>query len=554
LRRPGRATVAGLVAAGLLSIVLGLAQVLFAGASPTAAAGAVGFDHLRHQSRVSMALEPEIPCSRCHGMDATGRGADADRGRPAHRACFGECHGPMPPPRRAGRRYAISADQRGYCVICHAPAALDAAEAGGRSALTVAYPPYDHDPDHGLALSHAAHQAPTRDRGDCTVCHIMPGAAGKRARGHDRCVDCHAAGPRSGAVGPADAPGMDQCQRCHVPAYGRRSGSFLVRGPVPVSATFSHVDHAARGAIDCRLCHDSVARSADTELSAPTMASCQTCHDGRAAFSVLGPQCRRCHTAPDAGTDPRPRLQARFDHDTHRVRLGGAPCARCHTLDVRGVPGPPAADHAPCSDAGCHRDEFSAFQPTICGACHVGTEPWRPLHFDRPFRPDTQFGVRFSHRAHLVDRAHRAASEGDPGCTDCHGRASRRGGMDVPGDHSACTGAGCHALEGVVEPGLSDCEACHVAGLREQRERARGQAQWSVRARFRHESHERAPGGDRQVACAECHRGAERATASHDMPTPAKQTCLTCHQGEHAFKVTGHGCVRCHGGARAALP
>jgi c(7)-type cytochrome triheme protein len=278
------------------------------------------------------------------------------------------------------------------------------------------------------------------------------------------------------------------------------------------------------------------------------MASCQACHDGQAAFSALGPHCRRCHTAAHADTDLRPRLQARFDHDSHRARPGSAPCTRCHTLDARGVPGPPAADHTPCSDAGCHRDEFSAFQPTICGACHVGVEPWRPLHFDRPPRPDTQFGALFSHRAHLVERGARRA------CTDCHGRASQRRDMRLPRDHSACTGEGCHAREGGAAPGLNDCQTCHVPGLSDQRERARRRARWTVRGQFRHESHERAPGTDRQVGCAECHQGAEQAASIHDMPTPAKQTCIACHQGEQAFKVTGHGCVRCHGDARDRAP
>jgi hypothetical protein len=28
--------------------------------------------------------------------------------------------------------------------------------------------------------------------------------------------------------------------------------------------------------------------------------------------------------------------------------------------------------------------------------------------------------------------------------------------------------------------------------------------------------------------------------------TPPKKTCAPCHDGRTAFKMTGHGCARCH--------
>jgi hypothetical protein len=28
---------------------------------------------------------------------------------------------------------------------------------------------------------------------------------------------------------------------------------------------------------------------------------------------------------------------------------------------------------------------------------------------------------------------------------------------------------------------------------------------------------------------------------------PEKAACATCHDGKAAFKMTGHGCARCHG-------
>lgn len=508
---------------------------------------ALGFDHVWHEGQVSVAGAPPVACGRCHAMSLAG----AIVGRPDHAACYGDCHGAAPARRILGRPYSIADEARRQCQTCHAPAALGRAESGGQERLTVAYPPFQRDPDHGVQMSHALHEGPSRAGAGCATCHEGVGrtaAAGGDV--HGRCAACHArvvdatSGGDPAGDASADTAGatgrpapMRECQTCHVQAYGPRTRPFLVPGAFPVRERFSHQAHAARAPLECRQCHGHVATTDGAELGPPTMDSCGQCHDGEQAFSTTGPRCRGCHTRPVVEPEVRAQTLARFDHQRHGATAAG--CDRCHELDAAGRPRPPAADHAPCADSACHRQEFSSLAPKICGVCHIGNEPWRPLHFDRAPRPDTEFGARFSHQAHSGRYGETRA------CTDCHGGAGRARELGLARDHGSCMGDGCHARERGA-PRLGQCEGCHVAGLVSARERQRERAPWTVRTRFRHAPHERDPRTGGALVCAACHDDGPRATRMDDMPTPPKSTCQPCHDGNLAFKVTGHGCTRCH--------
>jgi c(7)-type cytochrome triheme protein len=320
----------------------------------------------------------------------------------------------------------------------------------------------------------------------------------------------------------------------------------------PVRASFSHSRHLARGDGGCGPCHDAVQTTADNEVPPPTMATCADCHDGDKAFSVVTAECRRCHTEPPPREPYRKPLGPRFSHRLHADRGMALACDACHRLDPQGRPLPPAPNHAPCSNAGCHRDQFFAAKPRICGACHLGTEPWRPLHRDRPSRPNTEFGARFSHRQHRVAQTANApnlpAAARGPGlpCTRCHGDMDSRWRSRVPGEHTSCSGDGCHALTGGPAPALTACDDCHVAGLRATRAADRAATRASVRAAFDHAQHRTTPGAQpRPVPCVRCHASVADADTIA-VPTPAKDTCIGCHDGRAAFKLTGHGCARCH--------
>jgi hypothetical protein len=515
--------------------------------------GATGFHHGEHAQQVGGAGAAAVPCTRCHAMDRRGRVAH----RPGHAACFGECHGPRP------TRAPEGPARRAVCRVCHAAEAL---ERPGAGRVLVEAGPLSA-PEHALVMSHAAHDAASQARGGCRACHApgredgRPDHASARGPGHDahaRCTRCHlpgpaaagdaAAGVAAAGVAKAGLLSMNDCAGCHVAAEAGSRRPALVSGPF--RASFSHARHAARGHDDCRGCHAAVLAAGGNELPPPRTEACAGCHDGAQAFSVLGPQCRRCHEGDGPRSDSRSRRGPGYSHRAHQARGLDLPCTRCHQLDARGIPLPPAADHAPCSDAGCHREEFAARAPAICGACHLGTEPWLRLYFQPQQRPETEFGARFSHRQHQQASPERLAA-----CEQCHRQRSPQRDLALAAQHETCMGAGCHerAASEVDHPvgptPLTACTGCHERDLMATRRARRMAVPWNVRERFDHAQHGSEPGAGAAVPCMACHEGVADADRVADIPAPPKRTCAPCHDGGVAFKLTGHGCARCHGGA-----
>ena len=504
---------------------------------------AIGYDHVWHEGQVSVAGSPAIPCERCHSIIQSGQLG----GRPDHASCYGDCHGPAPERRLLGRPYVFAEVRARQCRTCHTPRSLTEAISGGRNKLTVAYPPYRRDPDHGVRISHAVHDEPARAGGqDCVACHPAVGTAVRGAADpHARCAACHGRAVDALAGGPGGPPSktermapMTECGKCHEQAYGPRTSPNIEPGTYSVTQTFSHRRHGARSPLACRQCHGTIASAEGTELSPPAMDSCASCHDGQQAFATTGTQCRRCHTARSAKLRMRPDRLAHFSHRDHEVK--STDCRTCHRLDASGRPRPTTVDHQPCANQGCHRDQFASLSPTICTTCHLGTEPWRALHFDRPPAERTEFGARFSHTRHM------GAVGMQRQCRDCHRRTDQQGHLRLPRDHDACQGSGCHGAKSGPAPTMTECSKCHAASLLSRRDRRRLAARWTVRARFRHDTHERDPRTDADAACTDCHRGVDQAATIGAIPTPTKATCQKCHDGQVAFKVTGHGCAKCH--------
>jgi len=256
------------------------------------------------------------------------------------------------------------------------------------------------------------------------------------------------------------------------------------------------------------------------------------CHDGKAAFPITA-ACTKCHQDAPKGRFEVARPDARFSHATHGPKQ--LPCAGCHPLGERGEV--LVAGHAAC--APCHAEDFGRRRPTICGACHNATEPWRPLTPDRLPPERTEFGATIDHRKH-------------PGaCASCHALTTQAAQLRPPRGHGACLGAGCHAVSGGPAPAMSACEACHQASRAEERRRARLAAPWSVRARFDHATHRRSKDGE--LPCTACHVDLS-APELASLRTPPKATCAGCHDGGAAFKLTGTTCTRCHGGAKPGGP
>lgn len=509
---------------------LALAQPATEAPAPAARATSPGFDHIGHDGKVSVSGADPIACGACHALRAGGRLA----GRPDHGTCFGACHGAEPEKRRARKPYPIDVARRRVCESCHAPAALDEVAAGSARKLTVDYPPYRTDPDYSITFPHDRHQKPSAPVGGCTACHATPAdpgaAAPRRAPVHSRCARCHTGG---------DAPAMTQCTTCHLAAFGPATSPHLVRGAFPVTARFSHTRHMPRvGNAGCADCHEGVVRAGGDELPAPRTESCAGCHDGKRAFSTVEPRCSTCHSRPAERTRRPAMARAHYAHAEHRARGVTTACTTCHGKrgDAEGLADP---RHAPCSDAGCHAEQFVSTAPTICAVCHVGFEPWRALHADVPARGQSEFGVRFDHRGHLGGDTPRLTTA----CDGCHRPDPRSGSTRPPIEHAGCSGEGCH--DQGAEPALAACASCHQPGARAARHKQRSSRSYSVRARFDHRPHRRA--GAEAVGCDRCHTGVLESAAVRDIPAPTKATCAPCHDGAAAFKMTGHGCQRCHG-------
>lgn len=480
-------------------LVLGVVGVAMAAPTPRAA----GFDHVVHDRKLVVAGGDSLSCASCHAMNA------GQLARPGHASCFGACHGSAP-------RSAVVGDRAAVCVACHADAGAGAIQP------RVPYPPYAFDPDFAIALGHRRHRELP-----CARCHT----ASKPAP-HARCAGCH-----DGAATAGHGPAMTACAGCHTPAVGRPLPPTIIPAEINVDGAFSHARHAARGAAGtrCATCHAAVRDTDDNILPAPAAETCAAarCHDGTAAFAITA-ACTRCHRDPKLPAFKVARPAARFSHDLHAQRAGAlGACVTCHPLTRTGEV--TVVGHAPCTP--CHADDFGRREPTICGACHNGTEPWRVLVADRGPAERTEFGATLAHDRH-------------PGaCAPCHALTTPARQLRPPRGHRACTGTACHAVTGGAAPAISACEACHAPGRARTRERDRLAAPWSVRATFDHASHAAARDG-RALACTTCHVDLGAPDAAQ-LATPPKATCAPCHDGAAAFKLTGTTCTRCHPGTRS---
>lgn len=482
------------------------------------------FDHRIHERDLAVSGADDLPCTRCHQQN---RGLLV--GRPDHASCFGSCHGPAPTRSgvKRGAKLVIAGERRALCTSCHAPAVLDAPLA---AKVPATYPPYVAD-DFAIVVGHKRH----RELG-CEQCHASRKGQPATTPPHRRCRGCH-----DGSGAPGRGPTMTACLGCHTPGGGDPMPPSLAEPTNTVTSTFSHELHAARGELGaaCATCHAAIRDTDDNVLPRPVAAACALggCHDGKPAFAITA-SCTRCHTRAPAGRyEITRRFDVRFSHAAPHHADAKLACATCHPLGQTGEV--LVSGHAPC--AACHADEFGKRDPTICFACHNATEPWRPLVADRHPPERTEFGANLDHGAH-------------PGaCTTCHSLRTARAQLRPPRGHRACTTAGCHAVVGGPAPQLGDCARCHVPGLAEDRAARRGAAVWSVRARFDHASHTRTspdathPEGA-ELACTSCHDDLSAPSVA-SLATPRKQTCVPCHDGTTAFKVTGTGCTRCHPGA-----
>lgn len=247
--------------------------------------------------------------------------------------------------------------------------------------------------------------------------------------------------------------------------------------------------------------------------------------------------------AEGEGEAEKPK-QARFSHEQHdEMGVELSKCSTCHKLDSKYKASPPTSgkDHMPCATSGCHFEEFFATEPVICTVCHESSDPRVEQKPIIRVRLRSEFaGSGLSHQSHVK----LVGKKGNAACMRCHG--NKYDGQDRPktGGHSAC--AGCHAKNN--EPRMSSCGSCHALGGKSGKEKRAEPSEWNVRAKFTHDSHGRDPRKSQPTSCVSCHRSVPKASTLAEVKPPKMEYCDGCHDGNHAFKTTGFGCHRCHGG------
>ncbi len=235
--------------------------------------------------------------------------------------------------------------------------------------------------------------------------------------------------------------------------------------------------------------------------------------------------------------------EIRFGHAFHKGKgVAIDACYTCH--GIRGSTIEPVTrgkNHQPCNNAACHASEYMSREPKICVVCHVSSVPWTKQTARIRNLSASEFGGEISHKTHQSDKARK----GGISCQSCHGNVYVRGSR--PDAHAVC--GSCH--QGAMQPRMGDCGSCHKLGSLANRRKLA--SKFSVRARFDHGDHYRDPRSKAAVApapsCTTCHAGLKGATTLAEVIAPTMRSCDTCHDGKLAFKTTGFGCVKCHGGA-----
>lgn len=271
------------------------------------------------------------------------------------------CH-----PKPADATYTTSAFKHaahtsGDCVDCHrglfhpasAPAKPDSA---GAKLGTMADCLTCHDGETAPKTCSTCHTAPHKATGECSACHTAK--------------DWKATMALSASM-PADA-----CRTCH---------------PKPKDVTLKNAafSHGAHKTTACLACHNNQAHPGKTNTTPVSMASCLTCHDGRAAAKTCATchqakhadfgECGLCHT--EKNWTPVSAAEAARRGFDHPLALSGRhaalKCADCHKTIATGK----AAPALPTKCSGCHGDKHGGL--TDCTRCHT-TGGWSPANFSHP--------------------------------------------------------------------------------------------------------------------------------------------------------------------------
>lgn len=212
-------------------------------------------------------------------------------------------------------------------------------------------------------------------------------------------------------------------------------------------------------------------------------------------------------------------------------------CTSCHKREGNSLKMDFAA-HESC--VGCHLNQFTSEEQTMCAICHndLGSSPPTMKTFPVSFKEG--FNMKFDHAAHDNGAGRPAA-----GCAECH--EPRGPGRAIPiGFQAHATCYACHTPTSKI----GSCNVCHELAPYSRTPQSR----YVFKAVFSHAEH----GG---VGCADCHSVRAGAPQGRQVTNIAAQqhnvnpsnNCAMCHNGSRAFNgndiINMSSCTRCHSGS-----
>lgn len=239
-----------------------------------------------------------------------------------------------------------------------------------------------------------------------------------------------------------------------------------------------------------------------------------------------------------------------FDHDTHlKEKTVGKKlsCESCHQGMVDDGGTCPKQEvrfpkHEACT--GCHAMNFFTPPLTICTSCHTAAEFKKDNALKDLGRQVTPRKAEFNHRLHLASGGKTQKKLGEKiDCTSCH-KPKKKGQVVTHPSHPSC--CACHT-KADVEPKMSSCSSCHSQG------RSVGRPASKIHSFLHNQNHMVDKDGS-SMACTKCHVNGHEAKTLRQIQIPPMATCITCHDGEHAWHFSS--CLKCHkeGTMSAPLP
>jgi hypothetical protein len=278
MRRPGQRRAIAMLAALVGLPLVGLAPWRDAGAD--AAPTRPSFSHEGHGTR-GVKIDA---CAACHQLAPDGRAAPPTSANPHQPCATSGCHEDQ-----------FFSRTPTLCAVCH-----EGADPSKK--LVARYAPRGRS-EFGGQISHASHAGAKvagsgGENGACVACHGDLFRKQAPPAGHAVCAPCH--GASEGGAPATAQPVMASCGGCH--KRGAEAAAAMPRrSPWAVGARFDHATHgsdptAGGGETRCVKCHATVPKARETgQIVAPTMQSCDGCHDGTRAFKTTGFECKKCH-------------------------------------------------------------------------------------------------------------------------------------------------------------------------------------------------------------------------------------------------------------------